>query len=313
MERDPVLDRRLVVPDVDRCVGSIPEEDRAGRHWTQESVERAVELSLATDTPLDPTTARIVALGLAAGSGEMDPLTWFGLTGMLSATRVRMFLDHVGAELDVVPWVSAMLQFVESVPERDTPHVYAVLGPLAGGWVDLGRPESAVVEELRAIVSRSLAGSGTWRCLAATGFGRLAPMHIERALFTHDPVGRGRRMDVLRTRGRIPLPPLWDLHLLAERIMAHGDAFTALVGAGVWPSEEQFEASYLGAFATRGDFHRWAAARAGWLDPLTALIEEHGLEEVVHVDWAVFQAGLDAAVIEGERSWHGFRTTRNED
>lgn len=313
MELDPVLDRRLWVPDVEQCLASLPDDDRVGRHWTQASVERAVELALATDTPLDPTTGRIIALGLTAGTREVDPLTWFGLTGMISATRVRMHLEDVAVELEVVPWVSALLQFVESVPERDTPHVFAMLGPLAGGWVDLGRPESAVVDDLRGMVTRSLAASGTWRCLAATGFGRLAPMHIERALLSLDPVGRRRRMNALWTHSRAPLPPLWDLHLLAQRIMAHGDAFTALVAAGAWPSEEGFAASYLGAFATPGDFHRWSAHRAGWLGPLSALLEEHGLEEVIDVDWNAYEDSLGCVVLPGERSWHAFRLPSEED
>lgn len=312
MELDPVLDRRLAVPDVEQCVTRLPDEDRAGRHWTQASVERAVELALATDTPLDPTTCRIIALGLAAGTREADPLTWFGRTGMISASRVRMHLESVEVELEVVPWVSAVLQFVDSVPERDTPHVFAMLGPLASGWVDLGRPEQAVVDDLRTIVSQSLAApSGTWRVLAATGFGRLGPMHIERALLSLDPVGRRRRLDALFSRA--PLPPLWDMHLLAQRIMAHGDAFTALVDAGAWPSEERFAASYLGAFATPGDFHRWAAHRAGWLGPLSALIEEHGLHEVVDIDWDAFEDSLRCVVLPGERSWHAFSLPREED
>lgn len=313
MEHDPVLDRRLKVPDVGRCVELLPPDDRAGRHWTQESVERAVELALATDTPLDPTTCRLIALGLTADTQEMNALTWFGLTGMIRPSSVRMDLEAVVAELSAVPWVSALLQFVESVPERDTPHVYTVLGPLAGGWVDLGLPETEVVEDLRAIVSRSLAGAGTWHCLAATGFGRLAPMHIERALRFRDPVGRRARMELLWTRRQVALPPLWDMHLLAQRIMSHGDAFTALVHAGVWPSEDEFEMSYLGAFAAPRDFHRWAAERAGWLRPLETLIEQYGLAEIVDVDWAAFQAATGAVLLEGERSWHAFRRPPERD
>ena len=307
MEHEPVLDRPLTVPDVDRCVELLPDDDRAGRHWTQGSLGRAVELALVTQTPLDPTTCRIIALGLTSGTKEMDALKWFGLTGMVSASSMRMSLESVVAELDVVPFVSALLQFVDSVPERDTPHVYAALGPLVGGWVDLGRPEMDVVEDLRAMVSSSLAAAGTWRCLAATGFGRLAPMHIERALFAQDPVGRQERMDLLRTHGRAPLPPLWDLHHLALRIMAHGDAFTALVGAGAWPSEDRFATSYIGAFGSRRDYRLWAAERAGWLRPLMSLLEEFDLYDIVSVDWAGFDRSLDSVLLEGERAFHAFR------
>lgn len=312
MEGEPVLERRLTVPVVEQCVQRLPAEDREGRHWGQESVERAVELSLATDTPLDPTTCRLIALGLTAGTAEVDPLFWFGATGMIRPTSLRMYLESAPIELEAVPWLSALLRFLESVPERDTPHVYAALGPLVGGWVDLGRLEAAVVEDLRAMVSRSLAAAGTWRCLAATGFGRLTPLHIERAMLSADPVARRPRMDLLRTHSRAALPPLWDLHLLAQRIMAHGDAFTALVAAGAWPSEERFDRSYVGAFATRGDFRRWAAHRQGWLDPLNDLIREHGLEDVVAVDWAGVESRLAVVLLEGERSWHAFRTAEPE-
>ncbi|KAB7745975.1 hypothetical protein GA707_00030 [Nostocoides sp. F2B08] len=307
MEYDPVLDRPLTVPVVERCVELLPDDDRAGRHWTQESLARAVELALVTDTPLDPTTCRIIALGLTSATKEIDALRWFGLTGMVSASSMRMSLESVVAELDVVPFVSALLQFVDGVPERDTPHVYAALGPLAGGWVDLGRPEMAVVEDLRGIMSGSLAAAGTWRCLAATGFGRLAPMHIERALFARDPVGRRGRMDLLWTHGRVPLPPLWDLHHLALRIMAHGDAFTALVGAGRWPAEDQFAESYIGAFGSVRDYRLWAAERAGWLTPLMSLLAEFDLYDIVSVDWVGFDRSLDSALLEGDRSFHAFR------
>lgn len=306
LDPDPAV--RLVVPDVARSVPMLPSAVRAGRHWTQASVERAIEIALASDSPLDPATCRLICLALASEPEDRGPLTWFGVSGMISPTGIRMHLQSASVDLEAIPWVSAVLQFLDSVPERDTPHVYVTLGPLAGGWVDLAHPETRLVEDLRSLVRRSLAASGEWRCVAATGFGPLSPLQIEAALFQCDPVGRRDRLPSLRSTSWLPLPSLWDLHLLAQRIMQHGDAFIALVSRRAWPTEEAFERSYIGAFASPRDFHLWSAQRDGWLDPLVELIERHHLEEVVEIDWEAYQDRVGAVVVLGERSWHAFRS-----